>query len=246
MTATRWIAPLALTGVVVASGVAYAADDGDDDCNLPQGDEVVAMDPADFSATITNRWWPMRPGARWTFVERDADGGVEHIVVEVLRQTKVIAGISARVVRDTVRGVDGELIEDTFDWYAQDRDGNLWYLGEDTKEYEGGEVVSTEGSWEHGVDGALAGVLIPGDPEPGCAFRQEFYEGEAEDNGQVLATNDIAEVPAGRYRDVLATMDTTPLEPWVSEHKLYAPGVGPVLTVQVAGGTARGELISKR
>lgn len=242
---TKLLGALSVVVVLVMAGVAVAKDGGGQDCDLPQGGEVVAMDPGDFSTTITNRWWPMKPGTTWTYVERDDEGETEDIVVTVTRETKVISGITARVVRDTVRS-DGEVIEDTFDWFAQDRDGNVWYLGEDTKEYEEGVVVSTEGSWEHGVDGALAGVVIPAEPEPGCSYRQEYLEGVAEDNGQVLATNEIVETPAGRWRGALSTMETTPLEPWVDEHKVYAPGVGPVMELQLSGGTARGVLVSVR
>ena len=235
--------PATLVALVVAGALVYAdRDGGDDDCDLPQGSEVVSMKPSDFTTSITNPYWPMRPGTTWTYRETDGDS-VEDIVVTVTDKTKTIAGITARVVRDTVTE-GGELVEDTFDWYAQDDDGNIWYLGEDTKEYEADEVVSTEGSWEHGVDGALAGIAIPADPEPGCAYRQEYKRGEAEDNGVVLSTDEIVQVPAGSYTGALSTMDTTPLEPLVNEHKVYARGVGMVLEVQLGGGAARGELIS--
>ena len=125
---------------------------------------------------------------------------MQQVVVVVTHQTKKIAnGITARVVRDTVTE-QGELIEDTFDWYAQDRQGNIWYLGEDTAEFEGGTITTRAGSFEAGVDGALPGINIPGDPEPGMQYRQEYYKGEAEDNGTVLSTNEMAEVPFGQFK----------------------------------------------
>jgi hypothetical protein len=140
----------------------------------------------------------------------------------------------------------GEVVEDTYDWYAQDADGNVWYLGEDTKEFEGGKVVSTAGSWEAGVDGAQAGIVVPGTPELGLEYRQEHYEGEAEDRGKVLSLDEWVEVPAGTYRPALMTKDWTPLEPDVLEHKFYAKGVGPVLAITLSGGSGREELVSFR
>ena len=125
-------------------------------CVLPRGSEKVSIDPATFTTRIDNPWWPMRPGSRWLYRETDADGTSQRVVVTVGRQTRRIAnGVTARVVHDVVTE-DGRPVEVTEDWYAQDACGNLWYLGEDTKEYENGKVVSTKGSWEAGVDGALS------------------------------------------------------------------------------------------
>ena len=123
-------------------------------------------------------------------------------------------------------------------------DGNIWYLGEDTKEFENGKVKTTAGSWEHGVDGAQAGVIVPAEPEPGLAYRQEYYAGEAEDAATVLSLDEWVQVPAGSYRDVLMTKDYTPLQPEVLEHKFYAQGVGPVLVLGISGGSDREELFS--
>ena len=209
---------------------------------LPLGSRPVTLDPADLTAEIDHPYWPMKPGTRWTYRE-DEGGEVKEVVVVVTDQTKKIAnGVVARVVRDTVR-VDGEIIEDTFDWYAQDRQGNLWYLGEDTAEFEGGKVSTRSGSFEAGRDGALPGIMLPADPAPGMRYRQEYYAGQAEDNGEVLSTAELAQVPAGRYRGALLTKDTITLEPDVQEYKLYAKGVGPVLIVGVSGGNGREELV---
>ena len=214
------------------------------DNGLPQGSDPVTLDPADFTTEITNQYWPMKAGTRWTWREIDEDGEASRVVVTVTGVTRKIAnGITARVVRDTVSS-GGEVVEDTFDWYAQDADGNIWYLGEDTAEFEDGKVSSREGSFEAGVDGALPGIAMPGSPADGMAYRQEYYKGEAEDNGEVLSIEEMADVPAGHYEDVLLTKDTIALEPDVLEYKLYAPGVGPVLVFGVSGGGGREELLS--
>lgn len=161
----------------------------------------------------------------------------------VTPRTKRILGIEATVVHDVVTE-GGSVIEDTYDRYAQDRTGTVWYLGEDTREYEDGRIVSREGSWEAGVDGAQAGVIVPARPRVGMAYRQEHDAGEAEDRGEVLSLAARVGVPFGAFEDVLLTQDTTPLQPDVVEHKHYARGVGPVLTVDVSGGSGREELIS--
>ena len=228
------MATVAVSVVLVAAG---CGGDG-----LPVGSEPVSLDPADFTAEIDNPYWPMRPGTRWVYREIDAGGGEQRIVVTVTDETREIMGIEARVVRDLVTE-NGATVEDTRDWYAQDRDGNVWYLGEDTAEYEDGRVVSTAGSWEAGVDGAQPGIAVPGDPKVGMSYRQEYYAGEAEDAATVLSLDELVETPSGRYRDVLMTKDYTPLEPRVLEHKLYARGVGPVLILGVSGGSGREELL---
>ncbi|MFD4420784.1 hypothetical protein ACFWN7_04670 [Agromyces sp. NPDC058484] len=211
--------------------------------SLPRGDDPVSLDPAEFTTDIDNPYWPMEPGTRWTYLELDPDGGELTVEVTVTTETKTIAnGIEARVVRDTVRR-DGELVEDTFDWYAQDAAGAIWYLGEDTAEFEGGEVVSRGGSFEAGVDGALPGIAVPARPRPGMSYRQEYYAGEAEDNGKILSVDELVEVPYGRFDGALLTRDTNALEPDVAELKLYAPGVGPVLTLDISGGSGREELV---
>lgn len=246
--------PVAAAALLLLSGCSAGASTGptggggataDSTAQLPQGSDPVELDPADFSADITNPFWPMTPGTRWTYREVDGAGGVLDIVVTATSETKKVAnGITARVVRDTVYR-DGAVVEDTIDWYAQHRDGTVWYLGEDTAEFEGGVAVSTSGSFEAGKDGALAGIAIPGDPRPGQQYRQEYFAGEAEDNGAVLSVDEIVTSAYGSFSGALLTRDTITIEPDVSEYKLYAPGVGPVLILDVAAGTgAREELMN--
>jgi hypothetical protein len=221
-----------------------ASSDSQGGGDLPQGNEPVDLDPKNFTAKIDNLYWPMVPGTRWTYRETDQEGAELQVVVTVTEQTKQIAnGITARVVRDTVTE-DGKLVEDTFDWYAQDEQGNIWYMGEDTAEFENGEIKTKSGSFEAGVDGALPGIIMPGDPQPGMQYRQEYYKGEAEDNGEILSTQEMAEVPYGQFDNALLTKDTITIEPNVLEYKLYAPRVGPVLVVGVSGGPgSREELV---
>jgi hypothetical protein len=206
--------------------------------SLPQGDETVKLDPDDFSTEIDNPYWPMRPGSSWVYREGEA-----RVEVTVTGKTKRIIGIDARVVHDVLTE-GGKVKEDTFDWYAQDESGNIWYLGEDTKEFEDGKV-STEGSWEAGVDGAQPGVLLPGKPEAGLSYRQEYYKDEAEDAAEVLSVDARARVPVGSFQQLLQTKEYTPLEPRLVEHKFYAKGIGPILAVTVSGGSGREELVRR-
>ncbi len=192
-----------------------------------------SIDPAAFTATIDNPYLPLLPGSRWVYRgvagrEREVD------TVLVTDRTRVIMGVTCVVVRDAVT-VNGELAELTFDWYAQDADGNVWYFGEDSREYEDGKVVSTEGSWEGGVDGAQPGILMLAAPEVGASYRQEYYPGQAEDMAKVVRLGATVTVPFGSFDGVLVTEDSTPLEPKLLERKYYAPGVGVVLERSLKG-----------
>ena len=241
---------ITIAAVAAAGGLALAAC-GDESnggsqgsSSLPTGSEDVTLDPAEFTTRIDNPWWPMRPGSRWVYRETDQEGTVQRVVVTVTDRTEKIAnGVEARVVRDVVTE-DGQPVEVTDDWYAQDAGGNVWYLGEDTAEYENGKVASREGSFEAGVDGAQAGVIMPADPEPGLRYREEYYKGEAEDRAKVLSLDEQAEAPFGHFDNALVTANENPLEPRILELKFYARGVGPVLVLQPSGGTSREELVS--
>jgi hypothetical protein len=197
------------------------------------------IDPADFVARIDNPYLPLTPGARWVYESEDG----ERVEVVVLAETRQILGITATVVRDTVTE-DGEIVEDTFDWFAQDRDGNVWYLGEDSKEFKDGKPINTAGSWEAGKDGAQPGIVMRASPQPGASYRQEFYRGEAEDMAMVLRLDGAETVPFGQFSGLLVRRDWTPLEPKAIEDKYYARGVGLVLEAKVGGGGARLELVS--
>jgi hypothetical protein len=208
---------------------------------LPFGGEPVHLDPAEFTTRIDHPYWPMRPGSRWVYRQTEA-GGSRRVEVTVTHRTRTVMGIEARVVHD-VAIEDGEVAEDTYDWYAQDADGNVWYLGEDTREVEDGKVTSTEGSWQAGVDGAQPGVVLPARPRPGMAYRQEYAAG-SRDAAAVLSLHQRAKVPSGLFDHVLVTKEFSPLEPKLLKHAFFALGVGPVLSLTVTGGSDREELLS--
>ena len=243
-----------LTGACLAIAVTGCGSDDDEAANasgstssgsdLPQGSEHVELDPAEFTNDIDNPYWPMAPGSRWVYNEVE-DGEKMKVEVTVTDKRKVVDGIEVLVLRDVVSdAASGEPLEVTDDWYAQDSEGNIWYLGEDTAEYKNGKPVSKHGSFEAGVDGAEAGVILPADPEPGMSYREEYYAGEAEDVATVLSTSEQAEVPAGHYTDALMTSNVNPLEPKVQEYKLYAEGVGPVLVLLTSGSVGTEQLVS--
>jgi len=196
------------------------------------------LDPTNFVTGIDNPYFPLVPGTTFVY-----EGDGEHIEIIVTHDTKTILGIECVVVRDTVT-VDGEISEDTYDWYAQDVDGNVWYMGEDTKEYEGGAVTSAAGSWEAGVDGALPGIVMQAHPQVGQSYRQEYYAGEAEDMAEVIELGATATVAYGTYKNLIITREWTPLQPGIAENKYYAEGIGLVLELTVEGGSGRVELIS--
>ncbi len=200
------------------------------------------IDPADFTAKVDNAYFPLVVGTRWVY-EAKTEDGLERIVVQVTdKKKKVALGIDTTVVRDTV-SLDGEVIEDTYDWYAQDADGNVWYMGEDTIAFEDGKSKK-DGSWEAGVDGALPGIQMPADPKvDGKVYQQEFYKGEAEDTGEVIGRNKTAVTPFRRFEDTIVTEDINPFEPDVVENKYYARDVGLVLELHVKGGAERVELV---
>jgi hypothetical protein len=232
---------LLLTASGVATAIATARP-----AALPRGSEPVNLNPADFTTRIDNPYWPMRKGSRWVYRETDSEGTRQRVVVTVTRRTKMIAnGVRARVVRDVVTE-DGKPVEVTDDYYAQDTAGNIWYLGEATTEFENGKPTSTEGSFEAGVDGAQAGIIMPAKPRVGLAYREEYYAGHAEDKARIVSLREQAEVPFGHFRRVLMTRNTNPLAPKSVEFKFYARGVGPVLAIGVSGGSDREELVRFR
>lgn len=209
------------------------------------------IDPANFVARVDNPYFPLKPGTTFIYEGKSADGA-ERIEVNVTHETKEILGVKCVVLRDRAF-LNGELIEDTLDWHAQDKKGNVWYFGENTKEYENGKVVSTKGSWEAGVDGAKPGIIMEAKPQVGDSYRQEYLKGQAEDVAEVVmlgasasGLNDSVSTPQGSFENVVVTKDWSPLEPGLLEHKYYASGTGLIGEVDVLGGSDRIELVDVR
>jgi hypothetical protein len=232
----RLVGLAACLAVAVGSGAAAA---------LPAGGNAVrVVDPRDFVRVIDNEYLPLRPGTAFVYTGT-AEGEHERNVVSVTRRTKEILGVTCVVVLDTVT-VDGRPAERTFDWYAQDRRGNVWYFGEDSRDFEDGRWVRSDGSWEAGVDGAEPGIVMKAHPRPGDTYRQEHYAGHAEDRARVVGTIASLSVPYATFERVLVTKEWTPLEPGVVEKKYYARGVGFVKSVMVEGGSEHVELVAVR
>lgn len=209
-------------------------------------DDDRAIDPDDFVRTITNPFLPFTPGTRYVY--EDAEGGVDTVIVT--NQTIKILGVTCTVVSDIARDEDGNVVERTKDYYAQDELGNVWYFGEDTAEILNGKVVSTEGTWragkapEPGADIAQPGIIMLANPQKGNSYFEEGAPPVALDFAEVVSLNAKAEVPFGDFTNCLKTKNTTPLDPDILETKFYAKGIGPVLTIDVAGGGLREELVS--
>jgi hypothetical protein len=205
---------------------------------------TTAIDPADFVSTVDNSYFPLVPGTTMIF-EGAAEGTSIRVETTVTHETKMIAGVECVVVLDRAYE-DGVLVEETRDWYAQDRDGNVWYFGEDSKSIEDGEVVDTHGSWEAGVDGAVPGVIMWAEPAAGEPYAQEFAPGVAEDMAQVMSTGETVTVPFGTFSDVLVIKEWNPLDPGVVEEKSYAPGIGVIRELAIEGEDEHLELIDIR
>ena len=205
--------------------------------SLGQAPYDPQIDPANFVKKVTNRYFPLNPGTVLTYRGEDST-----TTVRVTGRTRRILGIDCTVVRDTVF-VDGKIEEDTYDYYAQDRQGNVWYFGEDTAEYVNGRVVSIDGSFIAGRAGAKPGLIMAAAPAPGTTFRQEFALDEAEDLGRYESRGGRLKLRIGTFRNVVKTFDFTPLEPEAKENKYYAPNIGLIATVNLVTGE-REELVS--
>lgn len=201
-----------------------------------------ALDPADFTTTIDNPWFPLTPGTTLTY-RGTKDGKRALNVFKITDRTQVIGGVTCRVIDDRL-WLDGVLEEKTTDYYVQDKDGNVWYFGEDTATLSpGGKVVSRDGSWHAGRDGAVPGIFMEATPTVGHAFSQELYVGHAEDHFEVLSLAVSVTVPFGSFSGAVQTKEWTPLEPDVLDHKFYVEGIGQVREVSVKGPLEKLELV---
>jgi hypothetical protein len=236
-----------LTGVA-ALALALAASAGASTSSKPsppgwilRGPYAPTIDPASYVHTVDNPYFPLRPGSRFHF-EGVSDGTSQTDDVVVTSRTKLVLGVRCTVVRDTV-SEHGKAVERTFDWYAQDRRGNVWYMGEDSLELKNGRLVRADDSWEAGVNGAKPGIIMRGHPRPGDVYRQEYYRpGGALDEARVVGTTATVRVPDGSSRRALVTVEWSPVEPQL-ERKVYVRGLGEVGEEVIAGGHERFRLV---
>jgi hypothetical protein len=231
-----------ILGALAAAGIVAGAASHVAASATPQGE---LPGPGSFVSGVDDPWFPLRPGT--VFVYRGVkDGQRARDVFTVTSATKVIEGVRATVVDDRLY-LRGRLAERTTDWYAQDKAGNVWYLGEKTATLDArGKVDSTEGSWQAGVDGARAGIYMPARPHVGQTGRQEHYKGHAEDEFEVLSLSAHVRTPAASSRHALRIQETSPLEPGVVDEKVYVRGVGTVREQAVKGDDERLVLVSVR
>jgi hypothetical protein len=237
----RFVALVLLAGLASACGSGHGNPSASDLAPI-HGTYAPSIDASNFVARVTNRYWPLEPGTAYHF--RGVRGTTPQTDDAVVtRQTKVILGIRCTVVRDTV-SEHGHPVERTFDWYAQDKQGNVWYMGEDAFELKNGHFAKASDSWESGVDGAKPGIIMPADPRPGDRYRQEYYPpGEALDEAHVLALRGTVKVPYGTFTHSLVTSEFSPLEPQ-TEEKYYVAGIGEVAERVVKGHHEEFQLVS--
>lgn len=218
MKKTKWVLILAIFAIAACKK---------DETRQPDESYNPQIDPTNFtnSTNLTNLYFQFQAGKKYIY-EGQTEDGLEHIEVQLLSATKTVMGITCVVVNDKV-WLGGKVVEDTDDWYAQDNDGNVWYMGEDVDNYNSdGTLRDHEGAWEAGVDGAKPGIIMLANPQPGMKYRQEYYFDEAEDQAEVLELGLTLTVPFGTFANCLKTKEWTELEPDVLDNKFYAPGIG--------------------
>jgi hypothetical protein len=200
------------------------------------------LDPANFVSVVDNPYFPL-PVGRTLVYQGIKDGQTQVDTVTVTNQTKVILGITTTVVSD-IATHDGTVLERTFDYYAQDKQGTVWYLGEDTVSFRANGKPDTSGSFQAGVGGAQPGIIMEANPQIPDAYRQEFLPGEAEDTAWVVQVGGTVTVPYGKLRNTLVTLEATRLEPGAYDQKIYAPGFGIVLEQALTGTPETASLVS--
>ena len=201
------------------------------------------IDPANFSTTITNKYFALPVGRQMTYEKQTADG-METIHLEIETNTQTIMGVKTITYRDKVY-VEGELVEDTRDYLAQDKDGNVWYFGEKVDNYENGKLKDHEGSWIAGVDEAKPGIWIKANHRVGDSYRQEYYSGKAEDMREVVAVDQTVTTKLATYTGCVKMYDWTPLDPLSREYKYYCPEVSALVVIENLETGEKAELIKK-
>lgn len=241
---------MALTSGALAAGAAVAVPALGHGAASPAPRVALGTEPwpgaAQFDQPRQNPYFPLLPGTVSRYRVRDGSERF-HEKVTVTDRTRTILGVRTTVVRDVLRRADGTIAEKTHDWYAADDDGNVWYFGEATATYDRwGHLESREGSWQAGAHGAVQGLIMPADPRPTDAYRQEFRRAHAEDQAWIVQRHARVRVPYGHLRDVVRTFEWSRLEPRVVSAKYYAPGLGIVREQDVAGGNETVVLVSVR
>src|SRR5262245_793393 len=236
---TRWtfrasLGALALLGLVQGGASVMAAS---------SNTITIPFAAAHFQTPKSNAYFPLKPGTTYTF-RGVSKLGVELNTVDITNKTKTILGVAATVVHDVVRIEDGSISEDTLDWFAADNDGNVWYFGEDTKEFDHGTLLTTEGSWEAGKNGAAPGIIFLSNPHVGDQYQQENSPGIVADVARIISLDETVTVEYGTFTHCIETTEFTPIEPGSRSHKFYAPGFGTVLEISTKQGGERVELIS--
>ncbi|MEA2521644.1 MAG: hypothetical protein QOI81_1290 [Actinomycetota bacterium] len=182
------------------------------------------LDPANFVSVIDNPYYPL-PVGRTLIYTGIKDGQTQRETVNVTSDTRVIEGITATALSDISKH-KGTLLEKTTDWYAQDKQGNVWYMGEDTKAYSPNGNVDTSGSWVAGVNDGEPGIIMEANPQVPDAYRQELLPGEAADTAWIVDRGGSITVPYGTVHQVLTSLEATQVEPGSYDQKIYAPGLG--------------------
>jgi hypothetical protein len=233
------------SGSTASGSTAAASGKSASDLAPIHGPYHPSIDPANFVKKIDNRYFPLIPGTAFHYKGVHENGKTPQADDEfVTHKTKQILGVTCTVIRDVVSS-HGKPIEKTFDWYAQDKDGNVWYMGEDTRELVHGKFVKMSDSWQGGVNGAEPGIIMPGHPRPGDAYRQEYYPGHALDQARVLGQGGPQKVPFGSFKQTLLTVETSPkIDPGVAERKYYVKGVGDIREHTVSGNHEQIRLVS--
>jgi len=210
---------------------------------IKTGEEVYSpqINPAEFSTNISNPYLVLPIGKKFVY-EGKVEEGKERNEIVIKKETREILGVTTLIYHDKVY-LNGELIEDTEDYLAQDKDGNIWYFGEEVDNYKRGKLKDHSGSWIAGIDGAKPGILIKAKHVVGDTYRQEYYKGEAEDTTEVIAVDQTVTVPYGTFGECVKMYDSTPLDQTSREYKYYCPGVGGLVMVENIETGEKAELI---
>ena len=234
------LAAIAGTTAVLWAPWASSAPTGTSACGTTY---APVLDPAHFVSVIDNPYFPLPVGRKLVYTGVK-DGQSQTDTVTVMDQTKLILGITTRVVNDVATTNNGRVLEKTFDYYAQDDQGSVWYLGEDTTHFLSNGKADTSGSFQAGVGGAQPGIIMEANPQIPDAYRQECFAGEAEDTAWVVATEGSLRVPFGNVRNVLTTLEATRIEPGAYDQKVYGPGIGIVSEQSLTGPNEFAQLVS--